>query len=80
MRYTSIQINPDTKKRLSSFKGSKRETYDEILNKLMSLIPQGDEEGEYTDEFKFSLLNARLDIKQNKGISHEELKRKLGVK
>jgi hypothetical protein len=46
----------------------------------MSLIPQGDEEGEYSDEFKFSLLNAKLDVKQNRVIRHEQLKRKLGVK
>jgi len=80
MGYTSIQINSETKKKLASLKSSKRETYDEILNKLMNLIPQGDEEGEYTDEFRFSLLNAKLDVKQNRVISHEQLKQKLGVK
>jgi hypothetical protein len=46
----------------------------------MGPIPQGDEEGEYTDEFRFSLLNAKLDVKQNRVISHEQLKQKLGVK
>ena len=80
MGYTSIQIDSETKKKLAGLKSSKRETYDEILNKLMSLIPQGDEEGEYADEFKFSLLNAKLDVKQNRVIGHEQLKRKLGVK
>ena len=80
MGYTSIQIDSETKKKLASLKSNKRETYDEILNKLMSLIPQGDEEGEYADEFKFSLLNTKLDVKQNRVISHKQLKRKLGVK
>ncbi len=63
MSYTSIQIRPETRIRLAKLKSSPRETYDEIINKLLDLIPSRDEEGEYTDMFRASLLRARLDVK-----------------
>jgi len=79
MAYTSIQISPEIRERLAKLKES-RETYDDILNKLLQLIPEGDDEGKYTEEFRIGLLNAGLDIKHGKTISHAELKKKLGVK
>ena len=78
--YTSIQILPDTRMRLASLKSSERETYDQILNKLLQLVPDGDEEGKYTEDFRIGLLNAKLDLKHGRVISHEDLKRKLGLK
>ncbi len=79
MSYTSIQIKPETRIRLAQLKSNPRETYDEIINKLLDLIPKGDEEGEYTDEFKASLLRAKLDIKKGRLVSLEEAKRILGI-
>ena len=77
--YTSIQLMPDTRLRLAQLKSGERETYDELLNKLMSLVPDGDDEGKYTDEFRIGLLNARLDLRNRHIISHGELKKKLGL-
>lgn len=77
--YTSIQILPMTRKKLANLKQSPRETYDELLNKLLELIPEGDEEGVYTSEFRLGLLNARLDLKNKRAISHSELKKSLGI-
>jgi hypothetical protein len=37
---TTIQVTPATRDRLAALKSSPRETYDELLNKLMALIPQ----------------------------------------
>ena len=79
MVYTSIQIAPATRERLASLRSTSRETYDELLNKLLTLIPEGDNEGKYTDEFRVGLLNARLDIKSGRTVSHAELKKRLGV-
>ncbi|HLC38030.1 MAG TPA: hypothetical protein VJI71_01100 [Candidatus Norongarragalinales archaeon] len=77
--YTTIQISPKTREKLASLKGSSRETYDVILNKLLELVPQGDEEGIYAREFRLGLLDARLDIKRGRLISHEEVKKRLGL-
>ncbi|GEM_PF-431362 len=78
--YTSIQILPETREKLAGLKQSSRETYDEVLNKLMELIPKGDDEGEYTEEFRLGLLNARLELMRGgRGVPMEKLKKKLGL-
>ena len=77
--YTSIQILPQTRQKLAQFKASGRDTYDDVLNKLMMLVPTGDDEGEYTDEFRVSILNARLDLLRGNTISLKEAKKRLGL-
>ena len=54
-------------------------TYDELLNALMSLIPEGDEEGAYTEDFRASLLRGLLDVKEKKTHTAEEVKKQLGI-
>ena len=76
---TTIQISPATRERLSALKSSPRETYDELLNKLLSLVPHGDEEGTYTDLFRVGLFNARLDIQAGRLTPHDQVKRRLGL-
>jgi len=68
---TTIQVTPSTRERLSALKSSPRETYDELLNKLLALIPHGDDEGEYSDAFRMGLLNARLDVRSGRVTDHE---------
>ena len=80
MTYTTIQILPSTRMKLAQLKSGERETYDNLLNKLIQLVPEGDDEGKYTDEFRVGLLNAKLDLKHGRTISHDALKRQLGLK
>ena len=54
-------------------------TYDELLNALMSLVPKGDEEGMYSEEFRASLLRSLLNVKDKKMHSSEEVMKKLGT-
>lgn len=79
MAYTSIQITPKTRKKLSLFKQDERETYDTLLNKFMQLIPEGDNEGKYTELFRIGLLNAKIEIKKGETVSHEQVKKSLGL-
>ena len=76
---TTIQVSPSTRQELAALKSSPRETYDELLNKLMALIPKGDDEGVYSDSFRIGLLNARLDLRAGRVIPHEQVKRRLGL-
>ncbi|MFH1722399.1 MAG: hypothetical protein ABH950_07335 [Candidatus Altiarchaeota archaeon] len=78
MDYTTIQIEKRTRERLSHIR-SGRETYDDIINKLLMLVPEGDEEGAYTDDFRISLLNARLDFLKGNFFAHDEVKKQLGL-
>lgn len=79
MTYTSIQILPETREKLAKLKETDRQTYDEIINKLIDLVPSGDDEGVYTDVFRVGLMKALLELRQGKSLSHEEVKRSLGL-
>ncbi|TLZ55729.1 MAG: hypothetical protein E6K17_05230 [Methanobacteriota archaeon] len=72
-------MSEKTRERLARLKSSPRETYDELLGKLLTLIPEGDEEGRYTESFRVGLLNARLDIKEGRLTDHREAKKRLGL-
>jgi hypothetical protein len=76
---TTIQVTPQTRERLALLKSSPRETYDELLNKLLTLIPRGDDEGTYSDSFRIGLLNARLDIRLGRLTDHAQVKKRLGL-
>jgi len=79
MAVTTIQIDGATRQKLARLKSSPRETYDEVLNRILALVPEGDDEGKYTDGFRMGLLEARLDIREGRLVDHEELKRRLAL-
>ncbi len=79
MPATTIQLRSSTREKLARLKSGPRETYDELINKLMALVPEGDDEGKYTEAFRVGLLNARLDVREGRVVSHEEVKRRLGL-
>ena len=79
MRATTIQVSATTRNKLARLKTSPRESYDELLNRLLSLVPEGDEEGLYTEAFRFKLLQARLDMKAGRWTDHETVKKRLGL-
>jgi len=76
---TTIQLTPQTRSRLAELKQSPRESYDEVLTKLLALIPEGDEEGAYTQPFRVALLRSRLEIRDGRTLPHAQLKRRLGL-
>jgi Arc/MetJ-type ribon-helix-helix transcriptional regulator len=79
MATTTIQISQATREKLARLKAGRRESYDELLNKLLRLVPEGDEEGRYTQAFRVGLLEARLDVKEGRLIPLREAKRRLGL-
>ena len=79
MATTTIQIDISTREKLMHLKMNSRETYDEVLNRLMLLVPSGDEEGTYTDAFRMGLLLAKCDIMTGRLVDHSEVKRRLGL-
>ena len=76
---TTIQLTPSTRQKLAALKSGPRETYDELLNKLIALVPEGDDEGLYTDSFRMGLLSARLDIRERRVTDHDLVKKRLGL-
>ena len=45
----------------------------------MDLIPTGDDEGEYTPEFRNSILRGLIDIKRGRVYTLEQVEKRLGL-
>ena len=78
-KYTSIQIGIGTRKKLLRFKEYARETYDEILNKLMAIVEKIKSEGELSDETKKAIEEGRRDMAAGRAYSTKKLLKALGV-
>ncbi len=77
--YTSIQISRETRQKLVSFKEYSRETYDELLNKLMKLVEIVQREGELTEEAKKGIRRGEADIKKGRTYSTKKVLELLGA-
>lgn len=75
--FARIPVRESTRNELERLRKALDGTYDDLLQKLLELVPKGDDEGQYTDEFRMGLLQARIDLLKGRKVSHEELKRKL---
>ena len=79
-RLTTIQLEKSTKNKLEKLKEYKRETYDELVNKLIEISEFVNAEPELKEEFLEEIEDARKEIKAGKGISTEKLLKELGIK
>jgi predicted CopG family antitoxin len=67
---TTIQISDDVRTTLEKMKMFERETYNEILERMI------EDEKELTEQTKKEIEESR----RSKRISHEEVKRKFGIR
>ena len=70
---TTIQISADLQEELSKRKLSERETYEEVIWDLIEDFK------ELSEETKKEITEARAEIKAGKYLTHEQVKRKLGL-
>ena len=75
METTTIQIKGATLNRLKLFKDNSKESYDEIINKLINNL----EEGELTELAVKKMINGLEDIKEGRVISLENYAKKRGL-
>ena len=73
---TTIQIKNNTLERLKFFKESSKESYDEIINKILNDI----EEGELTEKTIDDIRIGLREIKEGKGDLIEDVAKEFGVK
>ncbi|MBU0628010.1 MAG: hypothetical protein KKC75_02385 [Nanoarchaeota archaeon] len=76
MEATTIQIKNETLERLKFFKEANKESYDEIINKMIDEL----EEGELTDESLKDIIEAKKEIREGKGQRIEDVAKELGIK
>lgn len=79
MIYTTIQVSVNTRERLARLKSCMKGTYDELLSTLLDFVPSGDDEGEYTSEFRASMIRSLADIKHGRTYSINEVRERLGI-
>ena len=77
--YSTVRVADTTKEKIENLKVYKRESIDDVLNKLLVLVPEGDDEGKYTTEFRAGLLQSLAESKLGKVITHEQMKKQLGL-
>jgi len=78
--YTTILVHKETQEKLASMKEYKRESYEEIINKLITVYEKlVSAEGELSEGTKKDLAEARKQIKAGKGISTKKLMAELGL-
>ena len=77
--YTTILVHKETKEHLSDLKDYARESYEEVINKLITVYEKLKSEGELTDETKKDIEVARKQLKEGKGITTKELMKELGL-
>lgn len=79
MASTTIRLETGTKKALESLKDHRRESFDDVISKLLVLVPGGDDEGRYSNEFRAGLLEALFEAKQGKTVPFDRVKKELGL-
>jgi hypothetical protein len=73
---TTVQVKEQTLERLKFFKESSKESYDEIINKVLDEV----EEGELTDDAIADIKIGLREIREGKGKSIEEVAKEFGLK
>lgn len=72
---TTIQINEETKSMLDDIKDYPRETYEDVIKKLLEIVAE--ENMELSKETKKEIEIARAEIKQGKYKTLEQIKKEL---
>ncbi len=77
---TTIQISVKLKKELTSFKDYNRETYADVIEKLISIAKEdGETNLELSKETLKDIAEARDDIKKGRVYSSKQIKKELGL-
>jgi len=77
--YTTILIHKETKEHLAVLKDYARESYEEVINKLITVYVKLKSEGELSDKTKQDISRARKEIAEGKGLSTKQLIADLGL-
>lgn len=70
---TTIQISDSVRTTLEKMKMFERETYNEILERMI------EDEKELSEQTKKDIEEARKRVKEGKFLTHEEVKKRLGL-
>ena len=73
MTISTIQVKEGTKKTLQSMKLHPRETYEEVIERMIEDL------SELNEETRTEIEEARKEIEAGRFVTHEQLKKDLGL-
>lgn len=76
--YTSIQIHQATRQELAKLKEYRRESYDEIIERLIAVFRKISSEGELSAQTLEDVETARRQVRSGKGLTTRQLLQSLG--
>ncbi len=77
---TTIQVSTKVKRELDGFKDYERETYCEVIGKLIELVKEDEESKmQLSEETLKDIKEAEQDIKKGKVYTTAQIKRELGI-
>jgi len=76
---TTIQLEMETKQRLEELKEYPRETYDDVVVKLVQVAEQLEREPELRDEILKEIAEARREIEAGKFLTTDQLLKGLNL-
>jgi hypothetical protein len=76
---TSIQVEKQIKDHLDKFKNHPRETYNEVLARMIRIVNEQTNE-ELSPQTIKNIERSLAEIKSGKVLSHKDVKRRLGLK
>ena len=77
VKTTTIQVSQTTRQRLENMKDFARETYEDVINKLIDILVE--EQMELSEQTKKDIEEARKEFKKGKYVTEEEMRRRLGL-
>lgn len=75
---TTIQIHGSVKDRLDALKDFERETYEDVIKKMLDVVAE--ENMELSAQTKREIEEARKEFRAGKGISFKEVLKKAGLR
>lgn len=78
MQSTTIKINMDTKHQIDQFREYKRESYDDLIRKMIYILKKVKTQPELSKEAILAIENARKRIKAGDFITEDEARKRLG--
>ena len=79
MQATTIKIHADTKDQLNKFREHNRESYDEVIKKIVFIVTSMKDDPEMSKQTIHAIEKSRERIRKGKFLSEEAAKKRLGL-
>ncbi len=80
MANTTIQLSQQATQALAKLKTHPRETYEDVVWRLVEGVPAGDDEGAFTPQFRAGIARGLADVRSGRVVAAADVYKKLRLK